>query len=312
MSIEPQVAPVEEDDVPDVDPEELPTDTLPVLGRVPDDATEEEALAHLARAARLVRSRDIEMIRAAGLGHIGGEFSVIDVLVTLYLRSMVVAPDRIDDPERDRFVLSKGHAAAALYTTLAVAGFLPPEQLETFMQPQSQLNGHPARTKIAAVEASTGPLGHGLPIAVGTALAGRLDGSPRRTFVVVGDGELQEGSNWEALMTAGNQHLANLCLVVDRNRLQQGARVADTNDLEPLADKLRAFGMEVVELDGHDHGALSAAFAAVPAASGKPTAVIAHTVKGHPVSFMSDNVAWHHKVPTAEQVEQALAELEAR
>jgi transketolase len=225
---------------------------------------------------------------------------------------MNVAPDRLDDPDRDRFVLSKGHAAAALYTTLAVAGFLPPEQLETFMQPRSDLNGHPARTKLTAVEASTGPLGHGLPIAVGTALAGRLDGSARRTFVVVGDGELQEGSNWEALMTAGNHGLANLCLVVDRNRLQQGALVADTNDLEPLADKLRAFGLEVLEVDGHDHGALVEAFAAVPAASGRPTAVIAHTVKGHPVSFMSDNVAWHHKVPSADQVDQALAELEAR
>ena len=176
-------------------------------------------------------------------GHIGGEFSVIDILVTLYLHAMNISPDQLGDPERDRFILSKGHAAAALYTTLAMAGFLPPSELATFMQPKSQLNGHPARTKIAAVEASTGPLGHGLPIAVGTAFAGKLDGSPRRTFVVVGDGELQEGSNWEALMTAGNHRLEHLCVVVDRNRLQQGARVADTNDLEPLADKLAAFGL---------------------------------------------------------------------
>jgi transketolase len=174
------------------------------------------------------------------------------------------------------------------------------------------LNGHPARTKIAAVEASTGPLGHGLPIAVGTAFAGKLDGSGRRTFVVTGDGELQEGSNWEALMTAGNHQLDHLCVIIDRNRLQQGARVAETNDLEPLADKLRAFGMEVVEVSGHDHAALLDVFAAVPAASGKPTAVIAHTMKGHPISFMSDNVAWHHKVPSADQVVQALAELEAK
>jgi transketolase len=303
---------IEEDRVPEVDPAAVPSDSLPVLGRVPDGASSEQVVEHLAQAARTVRGRDIRMVRAAGLGHVGGEFSVIDILVTLYLRSMNVSPDRMDDPDRDRFVLSKGHAAAALYSTLAVAGYLPPEQLETFMQPLSNLNGHPARTKLAAVEASTGPLGHGLPIAVGTALAGRLDGSDRRTFVVVGDGELQEGSNWEALMTAGNHGLAHLCLVVDRNRLQQGARVADTNDLEPLADKLRAFGLEVVEVDGHDHAALVDAFAAVPAASGKPTAVIAHTVKGHPVSFMSDNVAWHHKVPSAEQVDQALAELEAR
>ncbi len=299
-----------EDLVPHVDAEAVPHDTLTVLGRVPAGATREQAVAHLAEAARLVRRRDLEMVRAAGLGHIGGEFSVIDVLVTLYLHAMNVSPDQLDDPERDRFILSKGHAAAALYTTLAMAGFLEPSQLGTFMQPQSQLNGHPARTKIAAVEASTGPLGHGLPIAVGTAFAGKLDGSARRTFVVVGDGELQEGSNWEALMTAGNHRLSHLCVVVDRNRLQQGARVADTNDLEPLADKLAAFGLEVVEVDGHDHGALLDVFANVPAASGKPTAVIAHTMKGHPISFMSDNVAWHHKVPSADQVTQALTELE--
>lgn len=299
-----------EDLVPHVDAEAVPHDTLTVLGRVPAGATREQAVAHLAEAGRLVRRRDLEMVRAAGLGHIGGEFSVIDVLVTLYLHAMNVSPDQLDDPERDRFILSKGHAAAALYTTLAMAGFLEPSQLGTFMQPQSQLNGHPARTKIAAVEASTGPLGHGLPIAVGTAFAGKLDGSARRTFVVVGDGELQEGSNWEALMTAGNHRLSHLCVVVDRNRLQQGARVADTNDLEPLADKLAAFGLEVVEVDGHDHGALLDVFANVPAASGKPTAVIAHTMKGHPISFMSDNVAWHHKVPSADQVTQALTELE--
>ena len=300
-----------EDLVPQVDPGAVPADTLRVLGRVPAGASREVTIAHLAEAARLVRRRDIEMIKASGLGHIGGEFSVIDILVTLYLQAMNMSPELLGDPERDRFILSKGHAAAALYTTLAVAGFLPPQELSTFMQPQSQLNGHPARTKVAAVEASTGPLGHGLPIAVGTAFAGALDRSPRRTFVVVGDGELQEGSNWEALMTAGNHRLSHLCVIVDCNRLQQGARVEDTNDLEPLADKLTAFGLEVVEVNGHDHGALLDVLANVPGASGKPTAVIAHTKKGHPISFMSDNVAWHHKVPTTEQVSQALAELEA-
>ena len=300
----------DEDLVPEVDVRAVPSDRLTVLGRVPAGASRAQMVAHLAEAARVVRRRDIRMVRAAGLGHIGGEFSVTDVLVTLYLQVMNVSPARVDDPDRDRFILSKGHAAAALYTTLAVAGFIPPDQLSTFMQPLSLLNGHPARTKIAAVEASTGPLGHGLPIAVGTAMAGRLDGSDRRTFVVVGDGELQEGSNWEALMTAGNHGLSRLCVVVDRNLLQQGARGVDTNDLEPLADKLRAFGLEVVEVDGHDHGALVDVFARVPASSGKPTAVIAHTHKGHPISFMSDNVAWHHKVPSPEQVALALTELE--
>jgi transketolase len=301
---------VEEDLVPEVHAEELPGPDLPVLGRIGAEAGPEAVTEHLREAARVVRRRDIQMIRAAGLGHIGGEFSVIDILVTLYLHSMDVTPETVDDPERDRLVLSKGHAAAALYTTLAVAGFIPPAELSTFMQPESMLNGHPANTKIAAVEASTGPLGHGLPIAVGMAMAAKLDGSPRRTFVVLGDGEMQEGSNWEALMTAGNHRLAGLTAVIDRNRLQQGARVDATNDLEPLADKLAAFGWEVVEVDGHDHRALADAFAAVPAGSGRPTAIIARTNKGHPVSFMSDNVAWHHKVPTEQQVEAALLELE--
>jgi transketolase len=303
-------ASVEEDLVPDVHAEELPGSDLPVLGRIGAEAGPDAVTAHLREAARVVRRRDIQMIRASGLGHIGGEFSVIDILVTLYLHSMEITPETVDDPERDRLVLSKGHAAAALYTTLAVAGFLPPAELTTFMQPESMLNGHPANTKIAAVEASTGPLGHGLPIAVGMAMAAKLDGSPRRTFVVLGDGEMQEGSNWEALMTAGNHRLAGLTAVIDRNRLQQGARVSATNDLEPLADKLAAFGWEVVEVDGHDHRALADAFAAVPAGSGRPTAIIARTNKGHPVSFMSDDVAWHHKVPTEQQVEAALLELE--
>jgi transketolase len=301
---------VEEDLVPDVHAEELPGPDLPVLGRIGIGAGPDAVAAHLREAARVVRRRDIQMVRAAGLGHVGGEFSVIDILVTLYLHSMNVRPETVDDPERDRIVLSKGHAAAALYTTLAVAGFIPPAELTTFMQPESMLNGHPANTKLAAVEASTGPLGHGLPIAVGMAMAAKLDGSPRRTFVVLGDGEMQEGSNWEALMTAGNHRLAGLTAVIDRNRLQQGAQVAATNDLEPLADKLAAFGWEVLEVDGHDHRALADAFAGVPAESGRPTAIIARTNKGHPVSFMSDNVAWHHKVPSEQQVQAALLELE--
>ncbi len=300
----------DEDLVPAVDSAAHAVGDLPVMGRIPAGASRDDAVAHLREAARLVRRRDIQMVRAAGLGHIGGEFSVIDTLVTLYLGVANISPETVADPERDRIVLSKGHAAAALYTTLAIAGFIPPQELSTFMQPQAMLNGHPARTKIDAVEASTGPLGHGLPIAVGMAFAGRLDGSSRRTFVVTGDGEMQEGSNWEALMTAGNHRLSNLCVVIDRNRLQQGARVEDTNDLEPLTDKLRAFGFEVHDVDGHDHGALLDAFAQVPSASGKPTAVVAHTLKGHPISFMSNNVAWHHKVPTQEQVELALTELE--
>ncbi|WP_291378762.1 transketolase [Demequina sp.] len=290
-----------------------PDREIEVFSRVSPDASREEVLETLRRASLEVRRRGIQTVGAAKAGHIGGEFSISDALVTLYLAVLNVSPEQVEagDPDRDRLVLSKGHAANALYTVLAAAGFISPQALRTFLQPESMLNGHPARNKVKAVEANTGPLGHGLPIAVGMAIAGELDGSDRRTFVLLGDGELQEGSNWEALMTAGSRHLSRLVALVDRNRLQQGAAVADTNDLEPLADKLRAFGWEVLEVDGHDHGALLDAFESAPAASGKPTFIIAHTDKGHPVSYMRDNVAWHHKVPTPEQVTQALEELDA-
>lgn len=290
-----------------------PDREIQVMDRIPIGADRAEAVHQLARAATEVRRRAIQTISDVGAGHIGGEFSIADALVTLYLAAMNISPQQVADadPERDRLVLSKGHAANALYTTLALAGYLHPEALRTFLQPDSMLNGHPARTKIAAVEASTGPLGHGLPIAVGMAIAAKLDGSPRRTFVLLGDGEMQEGSNWEALMTAGHRKLDNLVALVDRNRLQQGAPVAETNDLEPLADKLQAFGWEVLEVDGHDHGQLLDAFNSVPAASRKPTFIIAHTDKGEPISFMRDNVAWHHKVPSKEQVATAIAELDA-
>lgn len=285
------------------------TDDLPMFDRIEEAAGREAVVAHLTRVARAVRRRDIQMVHEAGQGHIGGEFSVIDILVTLYFHVMNVTPERPEDSERDRLILSKGHAAAALYTVLAARGYFDDAELKTFARPLSRLNGHPARTKVAAIEASTGPLGHGLPIAVGVAIAAQLDGSPRRTFVVLGDGELQEGSNWEALMTAGNRRLDRLVAVVDRNRLQQGAVVSETNDLEPLAEKARAFGWDVHEVDGHDYAALIDVFTAAPSSSGRPTFVIAHTHKGHPVSFMRDQVSWHHKVPSAEHVEIALSEL---
>lgn len=284
---------------------------LPVIGRTAPGASREEVIAHLREGARLIRRKDLTNVANAGMGHLGGEFSIIDVLATLYLHEANITPDNLEDPDRDRVVLSKGHAANALYTTFAAAGIIPVEQLDTFVQPGSMLNGHPARTKVLGVEANTGPLGHGLPVAVGDALAARIDGSPRRVFVLTGDGELQEGSNWEALMFAAQQKLDNLCVVVDRNHLQQGATTEDTNDLSPLGDKARAFGWEVVDVDAHDHGALLDAFERVPAASGRPTFVIAHSHKGHPISFMSDSVPWHHRLPTDEETTRALEELEA-
>ena len=284
---------------------------LPVIGRTPPGAGRQEVIAHLKEGARLIRRKDLSNVVNAGMGHIGGELSIIDVLATLYLHEANITADNLDDPDRDRVILSKGHAANALYTTFAAAGLIPVEQLDTFVQPGSMLNGHPARTKVRGVEANTGPLGHGLPIAVGDALAAKIDGSPRRVFVLTGDGELQEGSNWEALMFAAQQKLDNLCTVVDRNHLQQGATTEDTNALAPLDDKARAFGWEVAHVDAHDYGALLDAFARVPAASGRPTFIIAHSHKGHPISFMSDSVPWHHRLPTEEEATRALSELEA-
>ena len=284
---------------------------LPVIGRTPPGAGRQEVIAHLKEGARLIRRKDLSNVVNAGMGHIGGELSIIDVLATLYLHEANITADNLDDPDRDRVILSKGHAANALYTTFAAAGLIPVEQLDTFVQPGSMLNGHPARTKVRGVEANTGPLGHGLPIAVGDALAAKIDGSPRRVFVLTGDGELQEGSNWEALMAAAQFKLDNLIAVADRNHLQQGATTEDTNDLTPLDDKARAFGWEVAHVDAHDYGALLDAFARVPAASGRPTFIIAHSHKGHPISFMSDSVPWHHRLPTEEEATRALSELEA-
>ncbi|GAA4973018.1 transketolase [Nonomuraea thailandensis] len=284
--------------------------TMPVFGRLDRHAGRAEQIAHLAEAARQIRIQDLKLVHHAGAGHIGGDFSAIDILATLYGAVLDITPERVADPERDRFILSKGHVAGALYTTLAAFGFLPVAELATFLQPLSALNGHPNRTKVAAVEANTGPLGHGLPVAVGHALSAKLDVSLRRTYVLVGDGELQEGSNWEAMMAASQHQLDRLTVIVDRNRLQQGATVKETNDLDPLPDKAAAFGFAAVEVNGHDHGELLDVLSSVPFRPGKPTFVIAHTHKGHPISFMSNNVAWHHKVPDESEYHQALTELE--
>ena len=259
--------------------------------------------------ANSVRRDDLHMVYRAGLGHLGGDFSVADILVTLYAAVLNVDPMRPLLAGRDRLVLSKGHTAGALYATLAHCGFFARHELDTFAGPESALNGHPNRTKVPGVETSTGPLGHGFPVAVGVALSARLQASLRRTFVVLGDGELQEGSNWEAAMTASHYGLSSLLAVVDRNQLQQGARTEETKQLEPMAGKWASFGWEVREVDGHDHAQLLDTFRR-PGTT-RPVCVIAHTVKGKGVSFMEDRVEWHHKVPSAEQVESALQELSA-
>ncbi len=281
----------------------------PLPSRIDRSLPRDVQLRLLAEGARLIRRRNLPLIERAGLGHVGGDLSAADIVATLYLAVLDVDPANPDLPGRDRFVMSKGHSSGVLYTTLAACGFFDPALLDDYMQPLSPLNGHPDRKKVPGVEANTGPLGHGLPIAVGMAIAARMDGSDRRTFCLVGDGELQEGSNWEALMAGGHRGLQRLTVIVDRNGLQQGAPTEETSRLEPLDDKARAFGWAVAEVDGHDHGALLDLFEALPVETGRPSFVIAHTHKGNPVSFMRDRVEWHHRVPSADEVRAALEEL---
>jgi transketolase len=278
-------------------------------GRIDRSLPRAEQVRLLADGARRIRRRNLALIESAGLGHAGGDLSAADIVTTLFLAVLDIDPQNPNLPERDRFVMSKGHSSGVLYTTLAACGFFDSALLADYMKPLSPLNGHPDRKTVPGVEANTGPLGHGLPIAVGMAIAARLDGSSRRTFCLVGDGELQEGSNWEALMAGGHRGLDRLTVIVDRNGLQQGAPTEETSRLEPLADKARAFGWAVAEVDGHDHAALLDLVELLPVAPGRPSFVIAHTHKGNPISFMRDRVEWHHKVPSPEQVRAALEEL---
>ncbi len=270
-------------------------------------ATPAQQAAFLREASLRIRRRVLATIDAAGLGHVGGDLSVTDILVTLFSAVLKIDPEQPQAPLRDRFILSKGHCAAALYATLADCGFFDAARLKHFAGPLSPLNGHPNRRKIPGVETNTGPLGHGLPVGVGCATAAQMAGQTWRTVVVLGDGELQEGSNWEAAMFAAHRGLGRLTAIIDRNRLQQGASTAETNELEPLADKWRAFGWDVRSVDGHSHAALLDVLCAE--AGDKPLAVIANTVKGKGVSFMENGVEWHHKVPSAAQLDAAYKEL---
>ena len=264
----------------------------------------------LQRKANWIRMSAMTMNHHARLGHTGGDLSCADILAVLYLGGVLdVDPSRPRWAQRDRFILSKGHCSGAFYSTLAARGFFPVEQLKTFMDPLSMLNGHPDRNKVPGVEANTGPLGHGLPIAVGAALGARMRGESWRVFVLTGDGELQEGSNWEAAMTAQHYELDNLTVIVDRNRIQQGDFTEKTLRMEPLAERWRAFGFAVVEMDGHNPNALLERFRAVPIERGKPSCVIAHTIKGKGVRFAENQPAWHHGVPTREQLDAAAGDL---
>ena len=266
--------------------------------------------AELERQAVRTRIRSLQMVHRAKLGHPGGDFSSTDILTALYGAVLRVDPAEPRDPERDRFIMSKGHCSAALYATLAATGFLTDSDLDTYMASLSKLNGHPDCNKVPGIEANTGPLGHGLPIAVGCALAAKASGAAWRTFVLVGDGELQEGSNWEAAMCAAQYKLDNLVLTIDRNGLQQGDFTENTIRMEPLAERWRAFGWDVRETDGHDLRQLVECFQAAPFTRGKPSCILARTIKGKGVSFMENRAEWHHHVPTDDELKRAIAELE--
>lgn len=252
----------------------------------------------------------MRMTHSARASHVGSCLSMADILAVLHGAILRLDPTRPDWPERDRLVVSKGHAAAVVYAALAEAGFLPIDELDTYAANGGRLAGHVTMT-VPGVELSTGSLGHGLPVAAGIALAGRRDGAAWRVFCILSDGELDEGSNWEAIQFAQHFRLSNLYAIVDYNKIQSFGSVAEVSDLRPLAEKFRAFNWGVHEIDGHDHAALEVALSAPPPLPSRPTVIVAHTVKGKGVSFMEDRLAWHYKNPDDAQLAAALAELEA-
>ena len=259
--------------------------------------------------AKQMRIDIVEMLAAAGSGHPGGSLSATDILAVLYFDKMNIDPTNPEDPDRDRLVLAKGHAAPALYAALAQRGYFPREDLITLRKSNSHLQGHPNMQTTPGVEMSTGSLGQGLSVANGMALAGRLDGRDYYVYCLMGDGEIQEGQVWEAAMSAGHYGLDHVIAFVDHNRLQ----IDGTNDqlmtVDPIDEKFRAFGWDVICIDGHDYEAISDAVDKAKATKGKPTVIVAETIKGKGVSFMEYHVGWHGVAPTPEQVEQAIAEL---
>ncbi|MGQ0683685.1 transketolase [Bradyrhizobium sp.] len=259
-------------------------------------------------AARL-RGKIIDMSHAAQAAHLASSLSCADVLVAAYWHALNIDPKKPTDPLRDRFILSKGHAAAALYATLAMKGYFPIEELKTYCQDGGRLAEHPPANLLPGVEAATGSLGHGLPLGCGMALSGRIKGETFRVFALLSDGENNEGSVWESAMFASAQRLENLCVIVDYNKWQATARSNETLMLSPLRDKWAAFRWDAYEIDGHDVGALADAMRRVPNGSGRPVALIAHTVKGRGVSFMEDDNNWHYRAPNAEEVVRAHKEL---
>ena len=261
--------------------------------------------------ARSIRIHALKMTNAAGSSHIGAVLSMADILAVLYGTILRVDPANAHWEHRDRFILSKGHAAAGVSAALAERGFFPLEHLQDYCRDGSNLGGHVAHRGVPGVEISSGSLGHGLSIGAGMAYGARLDARDHRVFVLLSDGECDEGSTWEAILFAAHHRLDHLVAIVDYNKLQSLAPVSETLALEPFADKWRAFGWAVVEVNGHDHDQLCGALANIPSSPGKPTAVLAHTTKGKGVSFMENSVLWHYRSAQGDEYQRALDELEA-
>lgn len=259
--------------------------------------------------ATQIRVHVLRMVHRAQSSHIGTSLSAADLLAVLYTRVLRIDPSQPDRPDRDRFILSKGHGCAAVYAVLAERGFFPKEWLDTYYQDGSHLAGHITHHGVPGVEASTGSLGHGLSIGCGMALAGKRDGCSCRVFVLLSDGECDEGSTWEAALFAPHHRLDNLVAIVDYNKIQSFGTVKEVLDLDPLGSKWQAFGWATREIDGHDFDQIENALLSVPFETGRPSCIIAHTVKGKGVSFMEGQLAWHYKAPNDEQLRQALAEL---
>ena len=255
------------------------------------------------------RKKILKYIVGAKAGHTGGSLSCTDILNVLYNEVLNVSPENFTSPDRDRYIQSKGHCVEALFVVLADKGFFPEDDLNTMCKYKSHYIGHPTK-KVNGVEQNTGALGHGLPISVGTALAAKMDKKDYKVFTLIGDGELPEGSNWEAALSASHYKLDNLCAVVDKNNLQITGLTKDVMNTDPLDKKWEAFGWAVKEINGNDIDELKAAFAALPFEKGKPSVIIAHTTKGKGVSYMENQLKWHHGVPDKEQYELAQQELD--
>jgi transketolase len=266
-------------------------------------------VTELAAIAKRMRRTSLEMITEAGSGHPGGSLSEAEILVTLFFDQMRHDPANPKWPDRDHFILSKGHACPMLYAIMAECGYCPVDQLMTLRKLGSIYQGHPDVRFLPVLDASTGSLGEGLSVGIGMALAARLDHSPSRTYVVLGDGEIQEGQIWEAAMCAAFHKVDNLVAIVDYNKIQLDGFVKDIMNLEPLAEKWRSFGWHTIELDGHNISALQSAFSEAATVKGQPTCLVANTIKGKGVSFMENNPKFHGTAPTRDECARALAEL---